>query len=663
LEAGRPDFRHIAECICEKSLSPILAILAELGMADTIYQQLSQERHEIRLLVIEPAQENTDSLRAELRQVSLDDNPEYDALSYVWGNKEKPSRLEISLEGSRKEFAITRNLQLALGRLRPRDRSLTIWVDAVCINQNDTAECNSQVSMMGSIYRGAAKVLAFFHEGASDENGAAGAIDFIQRVADQPGHHFVPTLEPSVGSSFRAEFIKILHFFKRAWWERVWTVQEAVLAANLIIIYGSRELEISDLLQFCNALKFHRRYCCRKFDADDWIDKTAFSTILQFVSIAQDLGLYRFLRHASGDILDIMSKFRYRKSSDLRDKIYGFGALSTLPAGFVDYGLPVNEVYIRFTIMTIEDTKNLDIFNHFITSNDGMLNTRIEARKPERLKDLPSWVPDWSLELKRAASDLLIERHQFVKAFKASGETEPDMEYLAPGKLRLRGIVFDKVKKVGDPNLEPRAFMMALLWNWEKVAGIRESNSPETAHIKYSSLYQAFRRAITWDLSPSDSAESLLEEADAHSGEPGDGSIPRRADDCRDRLLYEFWRYGSEGSDPLISEGDYDKNKAVIESIREGELGHYSWKVSAMTMGKRFIVTESGLLGFGPAETEVGDPICCFYGGRTPYILRCSPLPIPRILGDAYIEGFMDGLVVQLAERFQGLMPSDIILK
>ena len=83
-----------------------------------------------------------------------------------------------------------------------------------------------------------------------------------------------------------------------------------------------------------------------------------------------------------------------------------------------------------------------------------------------------------------------------------------------------------------------------------------------------------------------------------------------------------------------------------------------------MTLGKRFIVSQSGLLGFGPAEAEVGDAVCCFYGGRTPYILRCSPLSEPKILGDAYVQGAMDGLVIELAEDDSSpLMPSDIILK
>jgi hypothetical protein len=71
------------------------------------------------------------------------------------------------------------------------------------------------------------------------------------------------------------------------------------------------------------------------------------------------------------------------------------------------------------------------------------------------------------------------------------------------------------------------------------VAGTGESNTPETVYIKYSSVYQAFRRVMMWDLSSSESFNMPSEPIDARSGEPG-GEVIRRADDGRDRLLYEL---------------------------------------------------------------------------------------------------------------------------
>ena len=510
-------------------------------MASTIYHKLFPEQRDIRLLVLEAAQESTDPLKAELRPASLDDNPEYDALSYVWGGPEKPSRLEISFESSHTEVAITKNLQLALERLRRADNSLTIWVDAICINQNDISERNCQVAMMGSIYRSATRVVAFFHEGAGNKDSAAHAIDFIQVVSAQPTHHLVPTLDLHIDESSQKRGSGVgalLMFFKTDWWHRVWTVQEAILAANLRIVYGSRELEFSDLLLFCEAFQLHGHYCCREFNPIPGV--LVVSSIERLLSIAQDLGQYQS-RHASSslDFLDIVGKFRYRKATDLRDKIYSLAAISMLPAGFVDYRLSLHEVYIRHTIVTIQDAKNLNIWSHLFTVDGGRIYVNDRAIRFKRLENLPSWTPDWSLEFKSAALDILKHRHQFIIAFKATGETETSMEYLAPGKLRLRRIIFDRVQKVGAPNLQPNVFLTNLVKDWEEVADIGESNTPETAHIKYSSVYQAFRRAMTWDLSSSESFDMPSEAIDARSGEPG-GEAIRRANDGRDRLLYEL---------------------------------------------------------------------------------------------------------------------------
>jgi hypothetical protein len=161
------------------------------------------------------------------------------------------------------------------------------------------------------------------------------------------------------------------------------------------------------------------------------------------------------LRYASGslDFLDIVGKFRYRKVTDLRDKIYSLAAISMLPAGFVDYRLSLYEVYVRHTIVTIRDAKNLDIWSHLFTVDYGRIYVNGRAMRFKRLENLPSWTPDWSLEFKSAASDILKHCYQFIIVFKATGETEISMEYLAPDKLQLRGVIFDRVQKVGAPNL------------------------------------------------------------------------------------------------------------------------------------------------------------------------------------------------------------------
>ena len=84
-----------------------------------------------------------------LQQVSLTFDPLYFALSYVWGDASQ--KFPIIVDG--KVFDVTTNLHEALKQLLQRGRGLPILIDAICINQQDDLEKNSQVQEMGYIYR------------------------------------------------------------------------------------------------------------------------------------------------------------------------------------------------------------------------------------------------------------------------------------------------------------------------------------------------------------------------------------------------------------------------------------------------------------------------------------------------------------------------------
>jgi hypothetical protein len=85
----------------------------------------------------------------------------YSALSYVWGDATVTK--EIVVNGQ--NLKVTTNLESALRHLRKLDRALVLWADAICINQNDTAERNSHVLLMGKIYKSAAKVTIWLGDG------------------------------------------------------------------------------------------------------------------------------------------------------------------------------------------------------------------------------------------------------------------------------------------------------------------------------------------------------------------------------------------------------------------------------------------------------------------------------------------------------------------
>ena len=109
----------------------------------------------IRLLHLEPGFDGT-RLQASLSVHDLDGQFSYDALSYVWGNPD----LNKSLSIDEQELRITYNLHTSLRHLRYPDRVRTLWIDAICINQQDLTEKGPQVALMGRIYRQADTVFA-----------------------------------------------------------------------------------------------------------------------------------------------------------------------------------------------------------------------------------------------------------------------------------------------------------------------------------------------------------------------------------------------------------------------------------------------------------------------------------------------------------------------
>lgn len=100
----------------------------------------------------------------ELFEVPLDKAPPYEALSYRWSSGKPPSR--INCNG--KLLAITSNLQEALRRLNVVDRLL--WVDSICINQDDVVEKGEQVALMSEIYSKAVRVLVWLGENQDSDS-------------------------------------------------------------------------------------------------------------------------------------------------------------------------------------------------------------------------------------------------------------------------------------------------------------------------------------------------------------------------------------------------------------------------------------------------------------------------------------------------------------
>jgi hypothetical protein len=124
------------------------------------YEDLATDKHQIRVLHVHAATTWHEEISCHLTLVSLGDNPQFQALSYVWGDP-KDTNL-VQLDGH--VFPVTRNLEAAIRRLRKSTEDRVIWIDQLCINQANLDEKSAQVAIMPQIYMACSEVILWLGE-------------------------------------------------------------------------------------------------------------------------------------------------------------------------------------------------------------------------------------------------------------------------------------------------------------------------------------------------------------------------------------------------------------------------------------------------------------------------------------------------------------------
>ncbi|KAE8368758.1 heterokaryon incompatibility protein-domain-containing protein [Aspergillus caelatus] len=121
------------------------------------YEPLDPAKREIRLFELWPGKPGS-KVVGHLFNVSLDESPSFEALSYTWGPPQPT--YNISINGHR-AFPVRRNLRKALDDLRQPDKPRVLWTDAIYINQPNNTEKAHQIKLMRSIYSCAQVVCAW----------------------------------------------------------------------------------------------------------------------------------------------------------------------------------------------------------------------------------------------------------------------------------------------------------------------------------------------------------------------------------------------------------------------------------------------------------------------------------------------------------------------
>ena len=164
----------IATTSCDNSLPPEAGRLANLIMEPYTYRKLHPRLREIRLLKVLPDAPGK-PLRVTIQHASLALRrlQTYETISYVWGDPTRSACLTIHSTGfgKKRHIRVPASAVAALQRVRLVDRPRIVWIDAVCINQDDVGERGQQVAIMGQIYSGSIGNLVY--PGAVDDDMSA----------------------------------------------------------------------------------------------------------------------------------------------------------------------------------------------------------------------------------------------------------------------------------------------------------------------------------------------------------------------------------------------------------------------------------------------------------------------------------------------------------
>ena len=155
-----------------------------------------------------------------------DASGQYHALSYAWGSSLAPRW--ILLNGA--IFRVQESLMAALRAIRDPAEKMTVWIDAICINQANQPEKKYQLSLMDQIYRNASNVLVWL--GPEDEITEIN-IDSLSTLASGQ----ISALAFSPGTIAAMETLCL-----QPYWNRAWIIQEILLARSVTIYFGSRKL-------------------------------------------------------------------------------------------------------------------------------------------------------------------------------------------------------------------------------------------------------------------------------------------------------------------------------------------------------------------------------------------------------------------------------------
>ncbi|KAK9780083.1 putative Heterokaryon incompatibility domain-containing protein [Seiridium cardinale] len=409
------------------------------------------EAKEIRLLKLLPGK-GDEPICMHVDNASIDAVAgSYEALSYTWDTT--TGKVDIAIDSSGEDnpvLPIYSSLESILRYLRKEHEMRILWIDAVCINQDDIPERNKQVPLMREIYSRCARVIAWLGEESQMDKAV-----FDTANRDTSG----TKAESGAGDSFPMPELMLMvagltSLLRRPWFSRVWIIQEAALCPDLVLQCGYQTMDWEMLMAGCEVLFEASRSDRELVRADATLERIYFADTVRSMmkanrsldSSVRPAPFSRFDYESAqpnpsghrGDLQFFVTGSRQYDATNPRDHIYGLMGLvddtqqSWVP---VDYNKDEIRIVSEFIRTVVEHTGDLTVLGQ--SYYDGEKN----------VKQWPSWMPDWKLPL--PVSPLSTRR---LGSFRAGGDAKVvPKDHPDNLTLLLSGVFVDTVKEVTEP--------------------------------------------------------------------------------------------------------------------------------------------------------------------------------------------------------------------
>lgn len=546
----------------------------------------------------------------------------------MWGTGDRV--VSIHVVGESAAILITESLNCALLSLRDESKEKVLWVDQICINQENVTERNEQVQQMGKIYQCAERDIVWLGEGTDDGDRAvtrlAAMLDaWSAFTMSNPSERWAgaakiawQSYEPGDGSD--ADWTGLDNVLRlNPVRNRVWVVQEVLLAKAVVLRYGSTDIDVDLLQRFFLATRV-----------------THTPPRLPELEMHFETLWYNRLRQKTyrRSLKGLLFDYWGREATDPRDKIYGLLGIARWINIAVDYSKTMLQVQVDTTkaLMTQSGTLNLLCFDRSMVQ--GLFNEQ----------QLPSWVFDyqdltnpeiWTL----ANSDY--DGFGSLGGFFAVGldpVSELSFEFVAE-RLEASGLFIDTLVEVqgalhvpGDQYREDSGLCSSYVWHpklFEAVTDMVHKVSHAIGHPPRTRDWTNVSRLLVHDQI---ATEDRLDEEQVFEGLAH--SKLWAAAITNNRLEKFVERQREAKSEFLYS----------LETIWGADTRRL-----AITSKHKLIVTVG-------ADAQVGDEICVLKAASVPLLLRKlsnqAPAETFRHIGTAYVHGIMDGEAWEQTDKF-----------